>query len=451
MINLKETIEFLNQTIKKDATLIIGVSGGADSMCLLNLVCDLKREKKLNIVVAHINHGIRKESKEEAIFVSENCKKLKCIFEYKILNFKKLKNFEAAARVERYKFFNLLVKKYQADYLLTAHHGDDLIETILMRLTRGSTLEGYSGFGNYTNFENYTLLRPLIHTTKEEIESYNKEKNIEYRVDKTNTDEHYTRNRYRMHILPFLKKENKNVHKKYLKFSEELKEIENYLQKQTDSVLTRVCDFGKVNLHEFKELDIVLQKRVLKSFLKKEYQDNCNCLNEKHIEQILKICHSNKANLELNLPLKKTIRKEYNFLYFHHSLKKESQEYILAESIKWSETEKIIKVDNTKSNSNFILRLNSKEIALPLKVRTRKIGDKMQVKNLKGTKKIKDIFIDEKVPKEKRDTFPIVVDNNDTILWLPGVKKTNFDKKSNEYCDIIYKYVISEEKQNEEK
>lgn len=143
--------------------------------------------------------------------------------------------------------------------------------------------------------------------------------------------------------------------------------------------------------------------------------------------------------------------KEYNYLYFKRSSKKEKQEYILEDSVTWSETEKIVKVENETTNSNYIFRLNTKEVALPLRVRTRKSKDKMQIKNLNGTKKIKDIFINEKVPREKRDTYPIVVDANDTILWLPGLKKTNFDKKNKETCDIIYKYVISEEKQNEEK
>lgn len=451
MINLKETIAFLKQTMKPNMTLVIGVSGGADSMCLLDLVNKLKQEKNLKLIVAHVNHGIRKESDEEAEFVREYCQKIECTFSYKKLNFTTKTNFEANARDERYKFFKKLIKQYQAEYLLTAHHGDDLMETILMRLTRGSTLEGYSGFGKITQFENYKLVRPLIYTAKEEIETYNKENNIEYRIDKTNIDEHYTRNRYRKCILPFLKQENKNVHKKYLKFSEELKEINAYLQKQTDIALTRCFDFDKVNLHELKVLDIVLQKRVIMSFLKQEYKKDSPLLNEQHLEQILKICITNKGNAYLCLPLKKVLIKEYNYLYFKRSSKKEKQEYILEDSVTWSETEKIVKVENETTNSNYIFRLNTKEVALPLRVRTRKSKDKMQIKNLNGTKKIKDIFINEKVPKEKRDIYPIVVDANDTILWLPGLKKTNFDKKNKETCDIIYKYVISEEKQNEEK
>ena len=449
---MKNAIDFLKKTIKDNATIVIGVSGGADSMCLFYLINEIKKEKNLTIICAHINHGLREESKEEAEFVSDYCRKIQNIFEYKKLNLNAKKNIEANAREERYKFYNIIINKYKADYLLTAHHGDDLIETILMRLSRGSTLEGYSGFGKITQQENYILIRPLIYTTKEEIEKFNKDHKIEYYIDKTNKDEHYTRNRYRMHILPFLKKENNNVHKKYLKFSEEIREIEEYLKKQTDIALTRSFDFDKVNLHELKKLDIVLQKRVIKSFLEKEYKNDCNILNDRHLELIRDIANSKKANAEINLPLKKTLVKEYNLLYFNHNLKKESKEYILEKVIKWSQSESILKMtEDTQEKSNYILRLDSKEITLPLKVRTRRVGDTLQIKNLKGTKKVKDIFINEKVPKDKRETWPIVVDAKDTILWVPGLKKTNFDKKNNEYYDIIYKYVISEEKQNEKK
>ena len=95
------------------------------------------------------------------------------------------------------------------------------------------------------------------------------------------------------------------------------------------------------------------------------------------------------------------------------------------------------------------MRLNSNEIALPLKVRTRKKGDIIKLKNLNYTKKLKDIFIDEKVPLEKRNNWPVITDANDVILWIPGLKKSNFDKNNNEFYDIIYKYVVSEEKRNE--
>ena len=143
---MNETICYLKSILKENDTIVIGLSGGPDSMCLLDIL--KKLPIKLNIICAHINHNIREESKEECIFVKEYCKKNNLIFE--TITFDKKSNEEnyneQELREKRYKYFEELIKKYNAKYLMTAHHGDDLIETILMRLTRGSNLKGYSGF-----------------------------------------------------------------------------------------------------------------------------------------------------------------------------------------------------------------------------------------------------------------------------------------------------------------
>lgn len=448
---MKESIEFLKQLLNKNDRIVIGLSGGPDSMCLFHLLTTLKKEYNLEIICAHLNHGLRQESEEEKFFVEKICEQENCIFEYKKLELTN-KNVEQDARKKRYEFFEEIIKKYQAKYLMTAHHGDDLIETILMRLTRGSSIEGYSGFKQITKKDSYTLVRPLITATKEEIEKYIEEHKIEYRIDKTNNSDNYTRNRYRHHILPVLKSENKNVHKKFLKFSQELDLINQYLEKNTTIALTSVYEFGKVNLHKFKELDLIMQHRVLEYILKKEYQDNINLINERHLKLLMNLCMSNSPNKKINLPLKKVVVKNYDILQFSYNNKIECQEYILEDSIELNEGESIYKIEETNiEKSNYILRLDSKEIAFPLKVRNRRVSDKIHIKNMKFPKKVKDIFINEKVPLEKRDTWPIVVDANDNIIWIPGLKKSKFDKNINEFYDIIYKYVISEEKQNEKK
>lgn len=444
---MKDTITFLNKIIKPNSILVLGISGGPDSMCLLDILLKLKDKYNLKIICAHVNHNIRIESNEEEEFIKKICQKNNCIFESIKLNITNLKNFENKARKERYTFFKNIVSKYQALYLLTAHHGDDLIETILMHITRGSNFTGYAGFKKISEYQNYKLIRPLIYITKDDILKYCQINNVEYRIDQSNFNELYTRNRYRKQMLPFLKKENKNVHKKFLKFSEELELIENYLEKNTQSALTKTYDFGKVNLHELNELDFLIKKRVIEYILKEEYQDNINILNVKHINLIMDICASNKPNICINLPLKKVLVKEYNYLFFKNANTNNSNEYILEDCVILSDKEKIIKISTTDiEKSNFILRLNSQEIAFPLKVRPRKNSDYIKVKNLNGTKKVKDIFIDEKVPKTKRDNYPIVVDSKNRILWLPGLKKSEFDKNKDEFYDIIYKYENSEEK-----
>lgn len=444
---MKNTMDFLKNTLEKNVTVVLGISGGPDSMCLFHILLKFKEEYHLKIICAHVNHNVRKESEEEEQFVKKLCEENNCIFETIKLNIESKKNFEAKARKERYNFFESIVKKYNANYLMTAHHGDDLTETILMHLTRGSNLKGYAGFKIVTNYKDYKLIRPLIYLTKDEIIEYCKKNNIEYCVDNSNESNKFTRNRYRMHILPFLKEENKNVHKKFLKFSEELEMIEDYLEKTTQSALTRVCDFDKVNLHELNKLELLLKKRVIEYILKEEYQNDINKLNDRHINLILKICVSEKPNISIKLPLKKILVKEYDCLYFCNKVTKKREEYILEDYLKLNENEEIIKISTTDiDKSNFIIRLNSKELSLPLKVRTRKEKDSIKIKNLNGSKKVKDIFINEKIPANKRDNYPIIVDSKDNIIWIPGLKKSEFDKNKDDFYDIIYKYVISEER-----
>ncbi len=446
---MHETIKYLEKKLKPNDIIVAGISGGPDSMCLLSLLIAFQNKLNLKIIVAHINHNVRPESKEEAQFVKNFALKNNCLFEYYKIETYQNDNFENYARKQRYDFFSQLIEKYHANYLMTAHHGDDLIETILMRLVRGSNLDGYGGFKKETKYETYELLRPLINMTKDDIIKYNQEHSIEYRFDKSNDNLDFTRNRYRKMILPLLKKENKNVHQKFLSFSEEIYNTLQFLDNMTNNALTGVINFDKVNLQEFNKLDALLKKRVVEFILKKEYQDKIILINKIHLQKILELCNSKKTNSTINLPENRILVKSYNYLYFQKNKSLDFFHALLDDKVEISQNEKIIKLTKCDiEKSNYIIRLNSKEIKLPLYVRYRKSGDIMEIKNLQGRKKLKDIFIDEKIAIDKRASWPVVIDSNNTILWLPGLKKSKFDKNSDEFYDIIYKYVISEEKRD---
>ena len=139
-------------------------------------------------------------------------------------------NFHNEARFIRYNFFENIVHKYEANYLMTAHHGDDLIETVLMRIVRGSNLSGYAGFRDVIEMDDYTIVRPLISWTKKELEEYDQENKVKFYVDESNTKDTYTRNRYRKYVLPFLKEEEPDVHLKFLKFSKSLDEASKFIK-----------------------------------------------------------------------------------------------------------------------------------------------------------------------------------------------------------------------------
>ncbi|MDD4188088.1 MAG: tRNA lysidine(34) synthetase TilS [Bacilli bacterium] len=434
---MKETIDFIKKLNINDKYVVLACSYGPDSMVLLNLL----QKENLNIVVAHVNHKLRVESDEEELLLSEYCLKNNLIFESMNIDKYPKGNKEMNAREKRYDYFKTLLKKYNSAYLFTAHHGDDLIETIIMRLTRGSYFKGYTGFLKITKQENYQLIRPLIYTTKEEIINYAKNNNIPYAIDYTNKEDKYTRNRIRNHILPELKKENKNVHKKFIKFSELIDEYEVFFEKETNVLYNKLYVNNKIDLNEFYILDNIFKKRLLHKILLNIYNNNIVVITDEHTKLILNLISSHKQNSYITLPRNIRVTKFYNMLEFdnYNDIAK-AYNYTLNTKVdlELGTISKISKTDIIKSND--LIRLLSSEIVLPIFVRTRKIGDKIEVKNLKGSKKINDIFIDNKVPINKRDIYPVVTDANDNILWLPSLKKSKFDKQKNESYDIIIEY-----------
>ena len=440
---MKQVYDFLLKEVKlknKD-TLVAGISGGPDSMALLYILIQIKKELDINIICAHVNHNMRKESEEEKVFVEEYCLNNGVIFEWtKFLNYGE-DNFHNEARYRRYKYFDELINKYNASYLLTAHHGDDLMETILMRLTRGSTLRGYAGFSKIVDNDNYKILRPLIYVTKDEILTFNKEHNIKYALDISNEKEVYTRNRYRKHILPFLKKEDIRVHEKFLKFSSLVNEYNCYIDKQIKKDINKVYKDKQISITNFIKLDKIIQNRLIDYIFEEIYDDDLMLIYDNHTNLLFNLINSKKANAFIYLPNNIKAVKEYDkviFLTLEESLDQYVIEFI--DYVKLPNKKIIKKSNDIDEKSNFIIRLNSSELMLPLYVRSRLDGDKMEIKGMNGTKKIKDIFIDEKISVIKRKIWPIVVDSKGSIIWIPGIKKSKFDKEKKEKYDIILKY-----------
>ena len=438
---MKETVAYLNSLLNDNDKVVVGLSGGPDSMCLLNILLSIN--KKIEIICAHINHNIRKESIKEVEFVRDYCQKKNVIFETITFDKKsKDKDYsEQELREKRYEYFEQIIKKYKAKYLFTAHHGDDLIETILMRISRGSNLKGYCGFQVETPKEGYKIIKPLIFASKDDINEYNKDNNIPSVKDYTNDEDNYTRNRYRHNVLPFLKSENKNVHLKYLKFSRELTKYYNYVSKVVENEINKRYNKKVLDITEFTRLDDLIQTKIIEYVLDDNYIDNLYLVSDKHVNFIIEIINNPKPNIELDLPDDLRITKSYNKLRITRNKKNNKDYNIMLNGNKELPNKHCVEfLDNTDQNSNYYLKLNSKEIKLPLYIRNRKNGDKMTIKNMKSPKKIKDIFIDCKLPTEERDSQPLLVDSNGEILWIPGIKKSKFDKANNEMYDIILRY-----------
>lgn len=437
---MKNTLDFLNNYLKSGNKIVVAVSGGPDSMALLDILIKFKDSKNLTLICAHINHNKREASASEAQMVEDYCLKNGVIFEYKKFEHYEAGNFQEVARKMRYDFFAEILKKYNANILMTAHHIDDLSETILMRISRGSILKGYAGFSVITDNDWYTLVRPLIYMTKDELLNYVITNEIPYAIDESNNEDHYTRNRYRHHILKEMKKENPHICSNFLNFSEKLNEACDFID---DLVLTKYKEMyvdNCLNLIKFSYEKPYLQKMIIAKILKEEYVDDIKYLNDKHINIILNCINSYKPNMELTLPKKMRVIKRYDKLIFT-TLENEKNNFMLLFDEEVEIDGNIIKeIDNTLEDGNNICRLDIQDITLPLYFRNRHVGDKIELKGTNGSKKLKEIFIEAKIPLEKRDQWPILVDSHDVILWIPGLKKSKYNKQKDEKCDIILKY-----------
>lgn len=440
---MNEVMKFLENEIfnEDNLSVVVACSCGPDSMALLDIILKLRNKKNINIICAHVNHKLRIESEQEKIDVENFCNNNKIIFEYMEITKYNNDNFHAQARNIRYDFFDKLMNKYNAKYLFTAHHGDDLIETILMRISRGSTVKGYSGFNKISKRNDYYIVKPLIYVTKQQLLEYVKDNNIKYAIDKSNEKSVYTRNRYRKNVLSFLKEENKDVHLKYLRFSEQLIKYENYIQKEVCKYIPEVIVDNVLMINKFNILDIVIKEEIIKYILEKEYGNSISVINSSHIDEVLELINSNKPNSYINLPNGIRVVKEYNKLFISSSLESQKDyKFELNEEVVIRND--IIKiVDESDDTSNYTIKLDSAEIKLPLYIRNIKTSDKIFVKGLNGSKKVKDIYIDLKIPKEKRSRLPILVDSDDNILWLPGLKKSKYDKSKDGNYDIIVRYI----------
>ena len=423
--------------------IVIGCSAGPDSMALLHY---LKNKTNNKIICCHINHNVRKESIDEENYLRSYCKNNNIIFEYMKIDKYEENNFENEARKKRYAFYEKILSKYHSKYLLLAHHGDDLIETILMKIARGSSIEGYAGIKEISIHENYSIIRPLLTYTKEDILKYLEKNRIKYFIDKSNKSNNYTRNRYRQYILPFLKKEDKNIHKKYLYFSKTLLEYHEYIQEETEKNYSKIINNNILNIKLFKKLHPFMQKNVLYKWLNIYYQNKSNIITNKHIDNILNLINNKTPNQILNLPKNTIIKKSYNEISLEKKKEKDKDYKILLKNYNIINNIIIKKISDTDLDGNDICRLNSKKIHLPLYIRNKKNGDYIEVKGLNGRKKISDIFIENKIPKENRNKYPILVDNEDNIIWVPFLKKSKFNSKKNEFYDIILNSCKKEEK-----
>lgn len=431
--------------LSKGATVIVGVSGGPDSLALLHVFLSLRDEWKLRLVAAHVDHMFRgRESEEEMEFVKHFCAEHRILCETAQIDvpaFQRRTGLGAqeAARNCRYRFFAELVKKHQAQYVAVGHHGDDQVETILMRLVRGSTGKGYAGIPAKRPFHGGYLIRPFLAISRADIEEYCEKAGLAPRRDPSNEKDDYTRNRFRRYIIPLLKQENPRLHERFQQYSEMMAEDERFLEELAIDALNKVMEkqHNEVVLHlrPFLALPRPLQRRVLQLLLLRLYDAVPAALTFVHIGHILMLCERVRPSGQIDLPKGLKAIRSYDRCLFTFGVQSGAPSYQLdlpVPALLPLPTGGAIVSEFREhypkgrlGNDSFVVDPDA--VSLPLRVRTRREGDRMVLKGTGGTKKIKEIFIEAKVPRTERDGWPIVEDADGRILWVPGLKKSAFE------------------------
>jgi tRNA(Ile)-lysidine synthase len=447
---VQETIERYQMLAMGDKV-IVGVSGGADSMALLFALHQMQDEYHLSLWVSHYNHKLRgKESNQEAEFVKCQAERMgiPLLLENDDGSLLKTKgNLEEIARKKRYDFFQRKALDLNAQKIALGHTATDQAETFFLWLFRGA---GTKGLGGIPPVRDNLIIRPLIETERNEIIGFLEEQCIPWREDSTNKSVNFIRNRVRGILIPTLLKEfDPHLVKKIIKTTGILRDDDILLEKITLDKLNKIKlkeNKNKVllDINKLKEIPVSLKRRVVRYALK-TIQGSLRRINFDHVERILKLIESLPPHLQISLPHGIKVYKEYECLGFSRALEEPISYYYetntLPEIINIPEIEQKITIsvfDWDISHSSLtekkIALIDFEKINFPLIVRNWRRGDCFHPLGMQGSKKLKDFFIDLKIPRIERNQVPLVL-FKDQIAWIAGhrvderVKITQSTKK----------------------
>lgn len=462
---VKETIKKYNM-FKEDDLVIVALSGGPDSVALLHILYKLKDKLKIRIAAVHINHGLRgKDSDEDEQFVNNICKKYNIPLYSKRFDIHKIAKMngmscEMAGREARYSYFLELIDKLSGNKIALAHHANDQAETILMRLIRGSGIEGLTGI---KPVRDKIFVRPMISITRKEIESYCKDNELSPRIDKSNYEKIYSRNKVRLELIPYIQENfNKDITNTLNRFADIIKGDNDYLETIATEKADKYCltdgNDIKISKAAFKEHGAILS-RILRNTIKK-IKGNLKNIEKKHIDDIIEI-QKKETGKVLSLPdniqiintyrdivikkkLKETNILDYKKLKYRLDINKnnyiQSEGFIVRMQLIESKSgKKVLK------NNKFIKYFDYDKANNDIILRYRKNGDKFSPLGMKGRKKVKDYFMDLKIPQHERSRIPMIC-FGDSIAWIIGCGISDKYKIDNNTKKILQIIIEREEK-----
>ncbi|MDB0440431.1 tRNA lysidine(34) synthetase TilS [Clostridioides difficile] len=419
--------------IQKGDKIVLGLSGGPDSVCLLHVLNRLKKDFNIEIYAAHLNHQIRGiEAQKDALYVSKLCEDMGIVFFVKSINVPKYcenegLSLEEGARKLRYEMFYEIKDKIKANKIAIGHNLNDQAETVMMRIMRGTGLKGLKGI-DY--IRDNCIIRPILDVERIDIEEYCKAYNLNPRIDKTNLENIYTRNKIRLDLLPYMKDNfNSNVIESIVRMSNSLKSDNDYIEKEAEAKFREVSNikeksFVEINLEDFVCLHDAIKVRVLRNSIKHILGDT-NFVDQRHIEDIMSLESDSKVNKMITLPRnifvyrkkdsiiltnEEIVTEEIEFYYNIPSngfIKIKELKQIIETQVMSIDRYKSMKLDNSSKGFDF------NKVKGGIVIRSRRQGDK--IKLAVGSKKVKDLFIDLKIPREERCKIPIITDSEGII------------------------------------
>lgn len=422
--------------LKGGERVLVGLSGGPDSVCLLVVLHRLKDEFNLNIHAVYVDHNLRPgETPGEIAYCREICDEMKVDFRVKSVDVKGYVrehgiNKQEAARDLRYKAFHEAATEIRADRICLAHNADDQAETVFMRLMRGSGAAGLSGIpakrGN--------VIRPLLEIERREIEDFLGRENIRFIIDSSNLQTDYFRNKFRLMIMPELKKMNPNLVQSVNKTVSILQEEERYLDiivtKTLMKMISRKTDRRiELFLTPMEAMDIVILRRLLRRAI--DETEGLRGIGFIHIEDIIRLVKSGRSGDRLYLPKGIRVIKDYSLLVITSEKPRKIASYELRVpgEVAIMGAGLVIKSSFEEEAEDFgdgkkSVLLNADSMNFPLKVRPRMPGDCFYPLGFGKRRKLQDFFVDEKVPRDERDSIPLVLSGDD-IVWIAGYRADN--------------------------
>ncbi|MCT4565947.1 MAG: tRNA lysidine(34) synthetase TilS [Maledivibacter sp.] len=453
-----------NNLIEKGEGVVVGVSGGPDSICLLHLLWRLRETFNINISVVHLDHQFRgEEAQKDAKYVEEFCRALGIkafIFSYDVGKYSREKGItlEEGGRELRYQLFDKVARETSSSKIAIAQNRNDQGETVLMRLIRGSGLDGLTAIDYKRDGK---IIRPLLDIDRKEIEEYCKENDLKPRIDKTNLEAIYTRNKIRLELIPYIKENfNPSIIDALWRSANLLRDDSHYLDLLTEEKLKGITikkneDEFSLDQNGFDKLNIAMKKRILRSAIR-EVKGNLKEVGWTHIEGILELIDRKKVGSRLDLPGHIMAQLGYNSIDVKKSKEpqKDNKDYGFEYRVDIGKTTHIEALDTSvrldivdkweiRSNKKdrYTVFVDYDKIQGGLSIRNRRNGDRFKPVGMKGTKKIKNYFIDQKISKYIRDEIPLLCDEKG-IIWVIGYRLSEsykVDEQTDKVIKLTYK------------